>query len=124
MIELNPQYEAIFSPGNIDEDCDGIAHKIDVVGETIKEILKVGMYKQAVTMYLQLLKSMTKHFVEDEHWCYFDDWYSPDYSMKLIYDVIMKYEIDAEAAAFLKAGHEEIQKTECYDNYSCPSYLR
>ena len=31
MIELNPEYESIFSPANIDEDCDSIAHKIDVV---------------------------------------------------------------------------------------------
>lgn len=105
-------------------DCDSIAHEVDAVGESIKEILKVGLYKQAVTMYLQLLKTMTKHFVEDEHWCYFDDWYSPDYSMMLIYDAIMKYDIDAEATTLLKAGHEEIQKTECYDKYGVPSYIR
>lgn len=62
MFEINPQYEIIFSSDNIDDDCNRIAHEVDVVGETIKEILRVGMYKQAVTMYLQLLKSMTKHF--------------------------------------------------------------
>ena len=124
MIKLNPQYEAIFAPDNIDEDCDRIAHKVDVVGKTIKEVLKVGMYKQAVTMYLQLLKSMTKHFVEDEHWCYFDDWYSPDYFMKLIYDAIMKCDIDTESAMLLKSVHDEILNTECYDNYGCPSYIR
>jgi hypothetical protein len=67
---------------------------------------------------------MTKHFVKNEHWCYFEDWYSLDYLMKLIYDAIMKYDIDVEAAALLKAGHDEIQKTECYDNYGCPSYIR
>ncbi len=44
--------------------------------------------------------------------------------MKLIYDAIMKYDIDSEAAALLKVGHEEIQKTEFYDNYSSPSYIR
>lgn len=87
MITLNPQYEEIFSPQNIDEDCDWIAGGINVVGETIKEIMKVGMYKQAVTMYLQLLKSMTKHFIEDERWCYFDDMYSPEYSLQWIYEV-------------------------------------
>lgn len=36
----------------------------------------------------------------------------------------MKYEIGAEAAVLLKAGHDEIQKTECYDNNGCPSYIR
>ncbi len=67
MIQLNPDYEAIFAPVNIDDDCDSIA---------------------------------------------------------LIYDAIMKHDIDAESAALLKAGHDEVKKTECYDNYGCPSYIR
>ena len=133
MIQLSPEYEKMFAPSNIDDDCKRIAHEIDVVRLQIEEILKiakdiddgrVGLYKMAVTKYLQLLKSMTKHFVEDEHWCYFDDWYSPDYSMKQIYDAIMKYDIDAEAVALLKAGHDEIQNTKCYENYGCPSYIK
>lgn len=32
-------------------------------------------------MYLQLLKSMTEHFIKDEHWCYFDDMYSSEYDI-------------------------------------------
>ena len=61
MIQLNPQYEAIFNPRNIDEDCNKIADEInDVVRMQIKEILAVGMYKQAVTLYLQLLKVANK----------------------------------------------------------------
>jgi hypothetical protein len=32
MIEINPEYEKIFDPKNIDEDYDGIAHEVDVVG--------------------------------------------------------------------------------------------
>ncbi len=61
MIQLNPQYEAIFDPRNIDEDCNKIADEInDVVRTQIKEILVVGMYKQAVTLYLQLLKVANK----------------------------------------------------------------
>ena len=123
LIEFNPQYEAIFAPGNIDEDCDRIAHEMDVVGETIKEILKVGMYKQAVTMYLQLLKSMCEHFVEDEHYCYFDDMYSPEYTMQWIYEAIQKYDIDAESQAFLDEGHKETLQCECYEDYGIPSYI-
>ena len=61
MIQLNPQYEAIFNPRNIDEDCNKIADEInDVARMQIKEILAVGMYKQAVTLYLQLLKVTNK----------------------------------------------------------------
>ena len=90
MIEINPRYEAIFNPYNIDQNCDGIANLMSVEAEFIKEALDAGLYKQAVTMYLQLLKSMCKHFVEDEHYCYFDDMYSPDYTMQWIYDAIQK----------------------------------
>lgn len=97
MIQLNPDYEAIFAPVNIDDDCDSIAHKIDVVGLQIKELLK--------------------------HWSYFDDWYSPDYSMKLIYDAIMQHDLDAESHALLEEGHKEILQSECYEDYGCPSYI-
>lgn len=46
MIQLNPRYEAIFNPRNIDEDCNKIADLInDVARVQIKEILVVGMYK-------------------------------------------------------------------------------
>lgn len=31
MIQINPQYEAIFDPRNIDEDCDKIADEINYV---------------------------------------------------------------------------------------------
>lgn len=132
MIELNPEYERIFSPDNIDKDCDIIAHQIDVVGLQIKEILKiakdvedgrVGLYKMAVTKYLQLLKSMVKHFVEDEHFCYFDDMYSPEYSLQWIYEDIMKYDIDQESRRLLEDGHKEILQSECYQEYGYPSYI-
>ena len=67
MITLNPQYEAIFDSRNIDEDCNKITDEInDVERMQIKEILAVGMYKQAVTQYLQLLKSLVNHFISDE----------------------------------------------------------
>lgn len=62
MIQLNPRNKAIFDNRNIDEDCNRIADEInDVARMQIKEILVVGMYKKAVTLYLQLLKSMVNH---------------------------------------------------------------
>lgn len=75
---------------------------MNVEADFIKETLDTGLYKQAVMMYLHLLKaadkreesqvylvypereqarskvkSMYKHFVEDAHYCYFDSVYSP-----------------------------------------------
>ena len=148
MIQLNPRYEAIFNPDNIDQDCDRIASLMNVEADFIKEALDAGLYKQAVTMYLQLLKSMTKHFVEDEHYCYFDDMYSPEYTMQWIYEAIrkaaikreegqvttcafpsasrlneIKHDMDEESRQLLEEGHNEILQSECYKEYGYPSYI-
>ena len=118
-------------------------------GEFIKEALDAGLYKQGVTMYLQLLKSMCEHFVEDEHYCYFDDMYSPEYTMQWIYEAIrkaaikreegqvttcafpsvsrlneVKHDIDIHSQALLEEGHKEIQQTECYEDYGYLSYIK
>lgn len=122
-IILNPKYEAIFDPRNIDDDCDKIASLIDKEYELIKEALDAGLYKKAVEMYLQLLKSMAVHFVEDEHYCYFDDMYSPEYSLRNIYVCIRKYGIGEEEHTLLDLGHSEIMDSECYQEYGYPSYI-
>ena len=148
MIQLNPRYEAIFNPDNIDQDCDGIASQMNVEADFIKEALDAGLYKQAVRMYLQLLKaadkreesqvhlvylereqarpkvkSMCEHFVEDEHYCYFDDMYSPEFTMQWVYEAIQKHDIDAESQVLLDEGHKEVLQSECYEDYGVPSYI-
>ena len=82
MIEQNPKYVAIFDVRNIDDDCDKIASLMSNEAEIIKEAMSAGLNKQTVTMYLQMLKAMCVHFVEDEHYCYFDDLYSPEYILQ------------------------------------------
>lgn len=52
MIQLNPQYEAIFDAGNIDDECTRIAKLMEPVVVLIKEAPDAGLYVQAVTMYL------------------------------------------------------------------------
>ena len=66
---------------------------------------------------------MVNHFVDDEHFCYFDDMYSPEYSLQWIYEDIMKYDIDEESKKLLEEGHKEILKSECYQDYGYPSYI-
>ncbi len=123
MIQLNPQYEKIFNPNHIDDNCSKIAQQIDAIGQQIKEILKVGMYEHAVMIYLQLLKSMTNPFIKDEHYCYFDDLYAPEYSLKAIYDNIKSHNISEDAENLLFQGHTEILDSECYQDYGYPSYI-
>ena len=123
MIQLNPRYETIFDEKNIDQDCDRIASLMSAEANLIKEALDAGLYKHAVTMYLQLLKSMCEHFVKDEHYCYFDDMYSPEYTMQGIYEAIQEHNIDAESKTMLEEGHKEILHSECYEDYGMPSYI-
>ena len=100
--------------GLTEGQCDGIASLMSVEADFIKEALDAGLYKLAVTLYLQLLQSRVKHFVEDVHFCYFDDMYSQEYSMQWIYEGIMKYDIDQESRRLLEDGHKEILQSECY----------
>jgi hypothetical protein len=123
MIELNPQYEKIFDPRNIDDDCDKIAGLMSSEVNVIKEAMDAGLFKQAVTMYLQLLKAMCIHFVEDEHYCYFDDLYSPEYIMQRVFEDLQMCDLDFDSAMLLKEGHDEIMQTECYQEYGYPSYI-
>lgn len=123
MIELNPKYEAIFDATNIDDNCDKIAGMINDEGTFVKEELEAGAIEHAVTMYLQLLKSMTKHFIVDEHWCYFDDMYSPEYVLQAIYNYIMNHDISDDIHKLLDVGHSEIMDSECYQEYGYPSYI-
>ena len=44
MIQLNPRYEAIFHPDNIDQDCDKIASLMNVKADFIKVALDAGQH--------------------------------------------------------------------------------
>ena len=91
----------------------------------VKSCLDIVEREQArPKVSFQLLKSMVNHFVEDEHFCYFDDMYSPEYSLQWIYEDIMKYDIDQESRKLLEEGHKEIVQSECYEEYGYPSYIR
>lgn len=54
MLQLNPRYESIFNPDNIDQDCDRIASPMNVEADFIKVELDTRLNKQGVTMYQQL----------------------------------------------------------------------
>lgn len=120
MIQINSKYDAIFDARNIDLDCDKIANLMSIESDLIKEALDAGLYKQGITMYPQLLKSMCEHFIKDEHWCYFDDMYSPEYVMQRLFEEIEKSNLNAEEKALLDAGHDEIMLTECYEDFPTP----
>ena len=124
---LKAEIEAVFSESNIDEDCDTIASLLSPYRKMVREWLSQGHYAEAVTMLLEVLESLAYHFVEDEHYDYFDDMYSPDYvcqdMMKAVIDVIKRGNFPDGELQRLKDGLEKLKHTEAYEDYGVPFAL-
>lgn len=119
-IKLSPlkrEIEAIFNPRNIDTDCDTIANLLC----SFKEVINKDMSKGT---FLEILESLSYHFVEDEHFCYFDDMYSPDYTCSDIFKYIIAQiktgKVPADDVAFLDKGIAKIATMEAYEDYGSP----
>lgn len=124
---LKAEIEAVFSKRNIDEDCDTIAHLLLPYRKSIKESINQSNFADAVTVLLEVLESLTYHFVEDEHYDYFDDMYSPDYicldMMEAVIDVIKSGDFPDEELLRVKEGLEKLMQTEAYEDYGVPFAL-
>ena len=131
-IELTPlkaEIEAVsvFNKRNIDEDCDTIANLLAPYQKAVRESLSQGNYAEAVTILLEVLESLTYHFVEDEHYNYFDDMYSPDYVCQDMIEAIISFiksgNFPAAELQRLKDGLEKLKHTEAYEDYGVPYVL-
>lgn len=129
-IELTPlkvEIEAVFSKQNLDEDCDTIAHLLSPYRKMVNESISQGNCADAVTVQLEVLESLTYHFVEDEHYDYFDDMYSPDYvcqdMMEAVVDAIKNGNFPDTELQRLKEGLEKLKQTEAYVDYGTPFAL-
>ena len=124
---LKAEIEAVFSKRNIDEDCYTIAGLLAPYREAVRESVNQGNYAEAVTILLEVLESLTYHFVEDEHYNYFDDMYSPDYvcqdMMEAVIDSIMTGNFPHAEKLRLKEGLEKLIRTEAYEDYGVPYAL-
>ncbi len=129
-IELTPlkaEIEAVFRKQNIDDDCDTIASLLSTYRKLVRESLSQGNYAEAVTILLEVLESLTYHFVEDEHYNYFDDMYTPDYvcqdMMEAIIDSVKGGKFPNAELQRLKEGLEKLKHTEAYEDYGVPYAL-
>ena len=118
----------IFPACNLDPDCDTIGRLLYDYGEKfILSALEDGEYANAVWNYLRMLDSLTKHFIADEHWCWFDDFYSPDYIVSQIWDRFIPHirsgALAGECLEELEVGLAEIEASEAYQEYHMPSMI-
>lgn len=104
-----------------------IAQLLSPYRKTVRESLNQGNYAEAVTILLEVLESLIYHFVEDEHYNYFDDMYSPDYvcqdMMETIISSIKSGKFPAAELQRLKDGMEKLKHTEAYEDYGVPYAL-
>lgn len=92
--------------------------------KNIETLLAVGEYQTAALMFLQLTKSMCRHFVMDRHWEYFDDMYSPAYAIRDLTEEFEKLakegRLPEEVNRYIHEAWREIEETECCADYGVP----
>ena len=122
VIPLNEDYETrIFASRNVGWDCDLISYLMHEENERIKALANRGEYQEAALRFMQLAKSMCRHFISDEHYCYFDDLYSPEYAIDYLVDFFNELanegKLPDETKEYLKKAWQEIMETECHQSY-------
>ena len=122
VIPLNEDYETrIFASSNVGWDCDLISYLMHEENERIMAVANRGEYQEAALRFMQLAKSMCRHFISDEHYCYFDDLYSPEYAIHYLVDffndVANEGKLPDETKEYLKKAWQEIMDTECHQGY-------
>ena len=125
LIPQNKDYEQkIFNRRNVDWDCYSIWQLMLEENKNIETLLAVGEYQAAALMFLQLTKSMCRHFVIDRHWEYFDDMYSPEYAIRDLTEVFEKLakegKLPEDVNAYLHEAWKEIEGMESCTDYGVP----
>lgn len=125
LIPLNKDYEQrIFNRRNVDWDCYSIWQLMLEENKNIEKLLAVGEYQTAALMFLQLTKSMCRHFVIDRHREYFDDMYSPEYAIRDLTEEFEKLakegKLPEDVNAYLHEAWKEIEGMESCTDYGVP----
>ena len=125
LIPLNKDYEQrIFNRRNVDWDCYSIWQLILEENKNIETLLAAGEYQTGALRFLQLTKSMCKHFVMDRHWEYFDDMYSPEYAIEDLIEAFEKLakegRLPEEVNRYIHEAWKEIEGMESCTDYGVP----
>lgn len=125
LVKYNAEYEKMMKWGQFDWEGEMLASIIrSEYSPILRKQLSKGNLKEGVYSFLQLLKSLSKHFVKDEHYNYFDDIYSPDYECTELYKQIVQHlqkHPNEEAEELLKQGLAEIRQMEAFISYGYPT---
>lgn len=122
LIPLNPDYETmIFNRRHVTWEFTVIDIQVSSECDWIRALAEKGDHMSAATHFLQLTKSMCKHFIEDEHYNYFDDMYAPEYTIQGLVDyfnrLITQGKLSEDEKDYLHKGWAEIQTYEACTEY-------
>lgn len=125
LIPLNREYEEkVFNSRNVDWDCHVIWQLMLKENRKIERLLAAGEYQTGALRFLQLTKSMCRHFVMDRHWEYFDDMYSPEYAIEDLIETFGKLakegRLPEDVNRYIHEAWKEIEETECCADYGVP----
>lgn len=125
MIQIPQFIDAIFGSHHLNEDCDTIDSLMQPIADNIQELLNTNCQEQAATLFIQLTAATAQHFISEEHWTYFDDFYCPDYTLETIYQwfitLIQEKRLEESSIQILINGMEEIRQMEAVLDYGYPS---
>lgn len=123
-IQIPDFIEEIFRTNLPDEDCDAIASGMEGIRVNIHELLDAGCHEQAAALFMQLAIALAEHFITEEHWCYFDDCYSPNDVLDMLardFNVIMRQGYFSESAIrILSTGMRTLETMEAVLEYGYP----
>ena len=127
LIPLNQYIEkTIFTRGNVDWECTTIGREITPLGREVEKYIERGQIHEALLLFLQIVKSMCRHFISDEHWNMFDDVYDPEYSCMRIVDTLntayRRRKFSREDLDFFHEAWKEIENMEAVWNYGMANF--
>ena len=122
LIPLNTEYETmIFNRRHVSWEFTVIDIQVGSECDRIKALADNGDYMTAATNFLQLTKSMCKHFIEDEHYNFFDDLYAPEYTIQSLVNyfnrLIIQDKLPEDVKNYLHNGWVEIQTSDACTVY-------
>jgi hypothetical protein len=125
LIPINADFETrVFSSGCVGPDGIVLDAFLSPEADKIERMLAVGEQMKAAQLAMQLTKSLCLHYISDEHWCYYDDDYSPYYTictmLKCFNAAHAAGELMPEVVAYLHDAWQEIATMESKTGYGIP----
>lgn len=116
--------EKVFAPSNLDQDCRRISQSLVPVKNAIRQYFLDGEYEEAAGLFLQFVDTMCEHFVADEHWCWFDDFYLPGDDADECWEMLRAKlgQMSEDVFDCLEDGLIDLAESESYENYGVPNF--